>query len=104
MVHQILCKVSKNFRITKQLDKLSAFFAFFCYFCSAFIPISTMKFQLQAPFAPGGDQPGAIKQMVHESGAKPTDLANPEEVDELFGKGRLFNHMINVIAELAGEP
>ncbi len=32
------------------------------------------------------DQPGAIKRMVEVSGAKPTDLANPEPVEDLFNK------------------
>ena len=52
-----------------------------------------MAYRQHQPFSdnmlrpcPVMDQPGAIKQMVHETGALPTDLANPEEVDELFDK------------------
>ncbi len=52
-----------------------------------------MAYRAHQPFSdnmlrpcPVMDNPGAIKQMVHESAAKPTDLANPEEVDELFAK------------------
>ena len=32
------------------------------------------------------DNPGAIKKMVQESGAKSTDLQSPENVEDLFNK------------------
>lgn len=52
-----------------------------------------MAYRKRQPFSdnmlrpcPIRDNPGAIKKMVEESGAKSTDLANPETVDELISK------------------
>lgn len=52
-----------------------------------------MAYKKRQPFSdnmfrpcPVRDNPGALKKMVHESGAKSTDVANPESVEELFAK------------------
>ncbi len=52
-----------------------------------------MAYKKRQPFSgnmfracPVLDNPGAIKKMVYESGAKSTDVANPEAVEDLFAK------------------
>lgn len=52
-----------------------------------------MAYKARQPFSdnmlrpcPVMDNPGAIKRMVQETGAKNTDLANPEAVEDLFAK------------------
>ncbi len=52
-----------------------------------------MAYKKRQPFSdnmlrpcPVLDNPGAIKRMVNETGAKSTDIANPETVEELFSK------------------
>lgn len=52
-----------------------------------------MAYRQRQPFSPNMlrpcpvmDQPGAIKKMVHETGAKSTDYKDPENVDDLFSK------------------
>ena len=52
------------------------------------------------------DNPGAIKKIVEESGAKSTDLQNPERVEELIGKtvdvARRWKEKADVMAEKHG--
>ena len=52
-----------------------------------------MAYKARQPFSdnmlracPIVDNPGAIKKIVEESGAKSTDLQSPEKVEELIGK------------------
>ena len=52
-----------------------------------------MAYKARQPFShnmlrpcPVMDNPGAIKKMVQESGAKSTDLQSPENVEDLFAK------------------
>lgn len=52
-----------------------------------------MAYRVHQPFSdnmlrpcPVVDNPGAIKKMVHDTGAKSTDLQSPENVDDLFNK------------------
>ena len=54
-----------------------------------------MKFQLQAPFAPGGDQPGAIKGISDAL----RDGVDAVTLLGVTGSGKTFT-MANVIAKL----